>query len=47
MKAYLHGSGAVNLNKEELVDYAWVTREEMKDYVSEDYFNIVKNILAE
>lgn len=34
-------SGEVKLNQDELVDYIWVTKEEMKDYVSQELYDCV------
>ena len=47
MKAYCYGSGEVKLNEKELVDYLWVTKEEMKDYVSQEYYDAIQKILIE
>ncbi len=46
LKAYCSDNCEVKLNQDELVDYAWVTKEEMKDYVSESYYEVVKKILT-
>lgn len=46
MKA-LYQSGSLELDGKELVDYAWVTKEEMKDYVSQEYYKAVEPILSE
>jgi large subunit ribosomal protein L46 len=46
LKAF-YQSGTLELDKEELVDYVWVTREEMRDYVSEEYYQAVKPILTD
>ena len=40
-------SGEVEINKEELEDYAWVTKEEMRNYVSQDYYSAISQALAE
>lgn len=47
MKAFYHGNGEVKLNGQELEDHAWVTKEEMKNYVSEQYYQAIRPILAE
>lgn len=40
-------SGEVILNKNELEDYVWVTKQEMKDYVSLNYYNVISPALLE
>lgn len=40
-------SGEVCLNKSELEDHAWVTKEEMKHYVSPDYYSAVSHALVD
>ena len=40
-------AGEVEVNKEELEDYAWVTKEEMRDFVSQEYFNTISPSLME
>ena len=37
----------LQLDNKELVDYIWVTKEEMSDYVSQDYYNAVEHILTQ
>ena len=44
-KAY-YESGLVEVNNEELDDFAWVTKEEMKEYVSSDYYRTVAKFLS-
>jgi large subunit ribosomal protein L46 len=40
--------GSIKLNKEEgLVDYAWLTKEEIKDVVGEDYWEAVEPALSD
>ncbi len=34
-------SGTIKLNPNELEDFVWVTRGEMKDYVPSDYYNVI------
>lgn len=46
MKAYYLG-GVLQLDKEEVVDHVWVTKEEMSEYVSQDYYQAVEPILTE
>ena len=46
LKAQCNGRSAeVNLDGKELEDYVWVTKEEMKDYVSQEYYAAVAPIL--
>lgn len=33
--------GEIALNKEEVIDYVWVTKEEMKDFVSKDLYSCI------
>ena len=48
MKAQCRGSSAeVKLDQQELEDYMWVTREEMKDFVSQEYYRAVAPMLLE
>jgi large subunit ribosomal protein L46 len=44
-KAY-YESGPVELNKEELDDFAWVTKQEMREYVSPHYYRTVAKFLS-
>lgn len=46
LKAQYRG-GEVQLNRQELVDHVWVTKEEMREYVEEDYFNSVGSTLMD
>ena len=46
LKAF-YQSGSLKLDEKEVVDYVWVTKEEMKDYVSLDYYQAVKPILTD
>ncbi|CAG8712006.1 12840_t:CDS:2, partial [Ambispora leptoticha] len=46
MKGHIF-AGQVKIDNEEVVDFAWVTKQEMKDYVHEEYYNVVKNMLSE
>ena len=46
LKAMYRG-GEVKVDNEELVDHVWVTKEELKDYVSPDYYTAVAPILLE
>ena len=39
--------GDIQLNKKELEDYMWVTKKEMKDYVSEDFYSTISPVLPE
>lgn len=40
-------SGSVKLNLKELEQYVWVTKEEMKQYVSNDYYNAIAPALMD
>ena len=40
-------SGVLQLDKQEVVDHMWVTKEEMSDYVSQDYYQAVQPILTD
>lgn len=46
MKAIYNG-GVLQLDSKELVDYVWVTKEEMSGYVSPDYYKAIEPILTE
>ncbi|CAG8437353.1 3441_t:CDS:2 [Ambispora gerdemannii] len=46
MKGHIF-AGQVKIDREEVVDFAWVTKQEMKDYVHKEYYNVVKNMLSE
>lgn len=41
-----YASGQVEVNREELEDYAWVTKEELKDYLSPEYYSAVLKFLS-
>lgn len=38
-------NGHVEVNKTEIVDHAWVTKEELKEFVHPEYYAAVKDIL--
>ncbi|RUS32360.1 39S mitochondrial ribosomal protein L46-domain-containing protein [Jimgerdemannia flammicorona] len=46
MKAHIF-AGQVRPDNDEVVDYAWVTKQELKEYVSPDYYKAVKDMLSE
>ena len=46
LKAMYRG-GVVEVDNEELVDYVWVTKEELKDYVSPEYYSSLAPILLD
>ncbi|KAG0315604.1 54S ribosomal protein L17 mitochondrial [Dissophora globulifera] len=46
MKAHIF-AGQVQVDNKEIVDFAWVTKEEMKNYVSEDYYKVVEDMLSD
>ncbi|KAF9914436.1 54S ribosomal protein L17 mitochondrial [Lobosporangium transversale] len=46
MKAHIF-AGQVQVDNQEIVDFAWVTKEEMKDYVSAEYYQAVKDMLSD
>ncbi|KAF9975151.1 54S ribosomal protein L17 mitochondrial [Actinomortierella ambigua] len=46
MKAHIF-AGQVQVDNKEIVDYAWVTKQEMKDYVSAEYYEAVKDMLSD
>ncbi len=46
MKA-VYNDGEVQLDQRELSDYAWVTKEEMQGYVTQEYYKTVEPILME
>ncbi|KAF9355123.1 54S ribosomal protein L17 mitochondrial [Mortierella sp. AD094] len=46
MKAHIF-AGQVQVDNKEIVDFAWVTKQEMKDYVSPDYYEAVKDMLSD
>lgn len=37
--------GKININPNKLEDYAWVTKEEMKDFVSKDFYKAIEPVL--
>jgi large subunit ribosomal protein L46 len=45
-KAYFI-DGEIELDQKEVVDYAWVTREELQKYLSPDLFDQVKKFLLD
>ncbi len=45
LKAF-YQSGTLQLDGKELVDHVWVTKEEMRDYVSQEYYQAVEPILT-
>ncbi|KAI1317104.1 54S ribosomal protein L17 mitochondrial [Mortierella claussenii] len=46
MKAHIF-AGQVQVDNKEIVDFAWVTKQEMKDYVSAEYYDAVKDMLSD
>lgn len=46
LKAF-YQSGVLKLDGQELVDHVWVTKEEMRDYVSDDFYRAVQPVLLE
>ena len=46
LKAMYRG-GEIEVDNKELVDHVWVTKEEMKDYVSPDYYTTLAPILLD
>ena len=46
LKAMYRG-GEVEVDNKELVDHVWVTKEEMRDYVSPDYYTTLAPILLD
>ncbi|KAF9937346.1 54S ribosomal protein L17 mitochondrial [Modicella reniformis] len=46
MKAHIF-AGQVQVDNMEIVDFAWVTKQEMKDYVSPEYYEAVKDMLSD
>ncbi|KAG0256845.1 54S ribosomal protein L17 mitochondrial [Mortierella polycephala] len=46
MKAHIF-AGQVQVDDKEIVDFAWVTKQEMKDYVSSDYYEATKDMLSD
>jgi large subunit ribosomal protein L46 len=41
----LYLSGDVKVNGKEIIDYAWVTKEEMKDYLAPELYEKTKLFL--
>lgn len=39
--------GKVNINANKLEDYAWVTKEEMKEFVSKDFYKAIEPVLLD
>ncbi|KAF9432036.1 54S ribosomal protein L17 mitochondrial [Entomortierella beljakovae] len=46
MKAHIF-AGQVQVDNKEIVDYAWVTKQEMKDYVAPEFYDAVKDMLSD
>ncbi|KAF9541230.1 54S ribosomal protein L17 mitochondrial [Mortierella hygrophila] len=46
MKAHIF-AGQVQVDNKEVVDFAWVTKQEMKDYVAPEYYDAVKDMLSD
>ncbi|KAF9580667.1 54S ribosomal protein L17 mitochondrial [Lunasporangiospora selenospora] len=46
MKAHIF-AGNVQIDNKEVVDYAWVTKDEMKSYVTPEYYEAVKDMLSD
>ncbi|GJJ75525.1 large subunit ribosomal protein L46 [Entomortierella parvispora] len=46
MKAHIF-AGQVQVDNKEIVDYAWVTKQEMKDYVAPEYYEAVQDMLSD
>lgn len=46
MKAHIF-SGQVKVDNKEIVDFAWVTKQEMKDYVAPEYYEAVQDMLSD
>ncbi|KAF9353572.1 54S ribosomal protein L17 mitochondrial [Mortierella sp. NVP85] len=46
MKAHIF-AGQVQVDGKEVIDFAWVTKQEMKDYVSPEYYEAVKDMLSD
>ncbi|KAK9727780.1 hypothetical protein K7432_001557 [Basidiobolus ranarum] len=39
-------SGQVKVDQDEIVDHAWLTKQEMQKYVEEDYYDNIKNMIS-
>ncbi|GBC04495.1 hypothetical protein RclHR1_00570051 [Rhizophagus clarus] len=46
MKAHIF-AGQVQVDQKEIVDFAWVTKQELKEFVSSNYYHAVKDMLSE
>ncbi|CAG8460758.1 6416_t:CDS:2, partial [Diversispora eburnea] len=46
MKAHIF-SGQVRIDNKEIVDFAWVTKQEMENYVHPNFYNAIKDMLSE
>ncbi|KAF9187053.1 54S ribosomal protein L17 mitochondrial [Haplosporangium sp. Z 767] len=46
MKAHIF-AGQAQVDNKEIVDFAWVTKQEMKDYVTSEYYEAVKDMLSD
>ncbi|KAG0242253.1 39S mitochondrial ribosomal protein L46-domain-containing protein [Mortierella sp. GBAus27b] len=46
MKAHIF-AGQAQVDNKEIVDFAWVTKQEMKDYVAPEYYEAVKDMLSD
>ncbi|KAF9911363.1 54S ribosomal protein L17 mitochondrial [Linnemannia zychae] len=46
MKAHIF-AGQAQVDNKEVVDFAWVTKQEMKDYVAPEYYEAVKDMLSD
>jgi hypothetical protein len=42
-----HLDGAPQLKEDELVDYAWVTKDEMKEFFSPELFQAVDDLVVD
>ena len=40
-------SGKVNINSDKLEDYAWVTKKEMQEFVSKDFYKAIEPVLLD
>ena len=47
LKAQYRGGEIQLVQQGRLIDYVWLTKNEMKDYVSVDYFNAVASTLID
>ena len=46
MKAYIF-AGQVKVDNKEIIDFAWVTKQELRKYVESYYYDAVKDMLSE